>query len=79
MPQSGSWQPKRSRCYCKRLFTETRATGSPAVGGCSAPRAGLSPTSPTDFGPTMTMDTRSRKATDSSIDDDHRRGREVAT
>ena len=51
------------------MYREATTRASPSVVGRSEPREGSEPASPTDFGPTMTMDTRSRKATDSSIDD----------
>jgi hypothetical protein len=53
-----------------------RASESPVVGGPSAPRTGLSPE---DYrtSPMSNTEPQNRKATDSSIDDHHRCGREV--
>jgi hypothetical protein len=46
-----------------------RASESPTALGAQRV-VGLSPASPTDFGPTMNEEPRNRKATDSSIDDE---------
>ena len=51
------------------MHREATVRASPSATGAGESREGSEPASPTDFGPTMNEELRSRKATDSSIDD----------